>query len=515
VGGKQGGVDTPDLFNSMVESALEPVIQSWRVRHFGFPFGDEGEQGGYLNHLIWADNFIILAADIDQFESMAQELTSAMESIEFTWKESSLEVMACGALAEESIRAPAVRQTGKSESLLFAVVDHIVLLGAHINSKSETAAALEHRLAKAEAHYWAHVGAFRGGGTIKSKLKAWCTGPSASVLLGSCAWQVSQSLLHKLKVWEWHFLRRAFRLRRKPGEGAMAANVRTSALIKRWMHVHNVKPLHIRVLRSVFKHAWREKTFPGHGGHNYLAMSRSFRSREWWEHFKYFGEYRKRRRLNMLHSSGGQFSHREDVFCEYFGVDWREVSCEASCKRPRVQKYRVEDLPARHEKDGVDEDVIVWDTRAKRFVTVCDCQPLVDVVMGRNLPAGSGNAAVFEKIYGQVASLFDNGWLPYQSHQDPVLWRNRNHNAKADHIANVTLNAGKSWHQEYPLPPGRLLCDAVVVTHCDGGRRGPGSTAAAWIVEAMWPDDTLQVIALSGAHLDDAAATSSFDAEAL
>ena len=182
-----------------------------------------------------------------------------------------------------------------------------------------------------------------------------------------------------------------------------------------------------------------------------------------------------------------KFSHWEDVFCEYFGVWWRtkrdecaslrdwmchfddfchhvcqkwdlpvpapppelapDVACEVPCKRPRVQKYRIEDLPAHHELEGIDEDIFSWDTRAKRFVIVCDCQPLVDVVMGRNLPEGSGNTAVFRTICDHVARLFDAGWLPHQSHRDPVVWKNRNHNAKADHIANVTLDVGSSWHE--------------------------------------------------------------------
>ena len=82
-------------------------------------------------------------------------------------------------------------------------------------------------------------------------------------------------------------------------------------------------------------------------------------------------------------------------------------------------------------------------------------------------------------------------------------------------IVHDTLDAGSSWHEEYRLPPGRFLSEAVLVAHCDGSRRGPGSTAAAWIVEALWPDDTIQIISTSGVHLDESAATSSFDAEAL
>ena len=34
-GGKQGGVETPDQFNAMLEAIMEPAVVSWRVRKFG------------------------------------------------------------------------------------------------------------------------------------------------------------------------------------------------------------------------------------------------------------------------------------------------------------------------------------------------------------------------------------------------------------------------------------------------------------------------------------------------
>ncbi len=37
-GGKQGGVETPEVFNAMIEWALDPLAQSWAERGMGFDF---------------------------------------------------------------------------------------------------------------------------------------------------------------------------------------------------------------------------------------------------------------------------------------------------------------------------------------------------------------------------------------------------------------------------------------------------------------------------------------------
>eukprot|EP00973_Karenia_brevis_P017811 2447523-Karenia_brevis.AAC.1 len=64
-GGRQGGVDTPFIFNQVVDAALEETVQHWRINKFGFEMldhlrlGDVGSLGyvtSHLSHLIWADN---------------------------------------------------------------------------------------------------------------------------------------------------------------------------------------------------------------------------------------------------------------------------------------------------------------------------------------------------------------------------------------------------------------------------------------------------------------------------
>eukprot|EP00973_Karenia_brevis_P077259 10732218-Karenia_brevis.AAC.1 len=56
-GGRQGGVETPEVFNLMVESAAAAVSVRWKEKNYGFTVDDKA----YISHLAWADNFFLLA----------------------------------------------------------------------------------------------------------------------------------------------------------------------------------------------------------------------------------------------------------------------------------------------------------------------------------------------------------------------------------------------------------------------------------------------------------------------
>ena len=62
-------MEPPDLFNIFMDSVLAPLVSSWRARRFGV-LRDVFPQG--LTHLVWADNVYLLAADLGQFQTMAQ-----------------------------------------------------------------------------------------------------------------------------------------------------------------------------------------------------------------------------------------------------------------------------------------------------------------------------------------------------------------------------------------------------------------------------------------------------------
>ena len=80
----------------------------------------------------------------------------------------------------------------------------------------------------------------------------------------------------------------------------------------------------------IFKHAWREFAGSSPTGVNFLAKSRLFRNRMWWEVFKVKRDYYRRRQENLVHAFSGPFTQWEDIFCDYFGVDWRVA--RDSCK---------------------------------------------------------------------------------------------------------------------------------------------------------------------------------------
>ena len=101
-GGKQGGVDTPDLFNVVVEYLLENLIESWTRRKYGVVYAEASgtHSEKRVNHLIWCDNIWILADDRDSLQIMITDLTAAIHAGGFTWKPSSSQVMGAGDVAE-------------------------------------------------------------------------------------------------------------------------------------------------------------------------------------------------------------------------------------------------------------------------------------------------------------------------------------------------------------------------------------------------------------------------------
>ena len=98
-GGKQGGIETPEEFNVMIEFVLQPLVDRGRHERMGFCFGEDDERP--LSHLIWADNVILIAKSPNEFNQMAQELTDAICSIGFQWKRSSLEAILCGPISRQ------------------------------------------------------------------------------------------------------------------------------------------------------------------------------------------------------------------------------------------------------------------------------------------------------------------------------------------------------------------------------------------------------------------------------
>ena len=99
-GGKQGGVETPDQWNAVMDNMLEPLVVSWSMRKMGFCLQPDGKDAIYFSHAVWADNIVLFAASLSMMQTMVHELTLSVTSRGFDWKASSLEVLPSGSLAE-------------------------------------------------------------------------------------------------------------------------------------------------------------------------------------------------------------------------------------------------------------------------------------------------------------------------------------------------------------------------------------------------------------------------------
>ena len=324
-GGKQGGVETPEVFNIMMEYALEPSVASWKSRSFGFAFGEVNDSPVRLTHLIWADNIILFATDVAQFETMAQDVTEAVYALGFSWKFNSMECMLCGPLSVAPLST--VPQVFADGPRCFKVVHQMVILGVMYDTSASTGASVEYRLQKGGACFWKHFKTLSGSGSVQSRLRGWSTGPVAAAIYGCNSWHLSKSLLVRLRRWELAFLRKMFKTKWRPGEGRMAYNRRTATLIQGWFESFGVLPLYLRVIDAVFRNSWAERGRLHGALPNFLACCREFRCRAWWESIRDLRGQRVEE--GFVHAGKGPRCKWEDVFCVAFGVNWRH--CRDRC----------------------------------------------------------------------------------------------------------------------------------------------------------------------------------------
>ncbi|CAK0799693.1 unnamed protein product, partial [Prorocentrum cordatum] len=78
-GGKQGGVETPEESNAVVDHALEPLVCSWAVRGMSFRL-DLPEGAQYFSHAVWADNGFLFASGPAMMQAMLAEVAAAVNA---------------------------------------------------------------------------------------------------------------------------------------------------------------------------------------------------------------------------------------------------------------------------------------------------------------------------------------------------------------------------------------------------------------------------------------------------
>ena len=91
LGGWQGGSATPDIANIILEEVLRDTIKSWEDRQIGYhiaALNDDQKTFTYTesNHAVWADNVFLVAKNVDEAQTMLNEITTALLNANLQWK---------------------------------------------------------------------------------------------------------------------------------------------------------------------------------------------------------------------------------------------------------------------------------------------------------------------------------------------------------------------------------------------------------------------------------------------
>ena len=242
----------------------------------------------------------------------------------FIWKPSSLECLEVGPVQAHDGGTLRVDQDGAVFE--YESKEALILLGEYIDRTGSSQDSLAYNLGKAESHYLKHQKILRNKALpLCKRLGAWVQSPATVACNSSETWHLSEGLLRNLRTWERQMLRRMLGLRRRPHENHAQFNIRSAAMIAKWMEGSGQQFAYAIVLKLVFKSDWREQSFRLSAGEQPLKHAREYRSALWWHTVYALTRQWKRRRLELQHARAGQQrSTWENPFVAVWGIHWRE-----------------------------------------------------------------------------------------------------------------------------------------------------------------------------------------------
>ena len=516
-GGWQGGINTPDQFNQVLRRHLEDIILGWETRGLGVTFGGKL----IANHIFFADNGFILADKLEDGMLMMQQLTDRLYKIGFEWKPSSLQLMMVGADADQTIDRSL--QLPHATSVKICQVSQMEVLGTLIDHEGSHRESVHFRLLQAERSFQKHRQVLCGRGSPGQKLAAWESTVSTSATFAAGVTPLTRELAHDVNAWENRHLR--FVLRLRPWEAEMQQeNGYTVFLQRSARYIDYLRGLCNRpslvhlMLRAYFREAWKEKVRADRDGRNRTLELREYRNARWWKDILAI-PFHARKYHGWVHARpGAPLRQWEDLMVEMCGVDWRTLRDSSNSKREWMKQAddiinilcSLWDLPSLSKKaskpsppdmfmhkslgEWPDRELdhpadSAWEDAGKRFLFVMDSQVVQQVCCGHAALTQEKYRCVFRRIVVKLVSFLTQGLAPPRSIDDPVQWRPREFNTRADYLCNKALDSKSSYshaEESCQLEMYKTI-GANWMAYSDGGGRGDGWSAFAWIVYAVVP----------------------------
>ena len=457
----------------------------------------------------------LFAKSLEEFAIMQESLHKYLVSrYNWQWKADSLEVMCVHCQSEHDH----FNFLAGDQLLRFRSVSSIGVLGMNISRDGSSVESFDFRLRQADKLVYKHEKLLKKPGPLGPRLDAWRSASQASAAYASGTYALTRALLVTARSWEFKVLRRILKVRRKPEEAFFIYCQRSAARIQKWLELFHVAPLHIVILRNVFRAVWKD-----HGANKVAAAIRDDRSRVWWTAHQN-DPLHVRRVIGAVASRPGPKTCFEDVFVTAFGVDWRKIrdSCakrtdwlrkeaefikkvcsswalpcpaegspvlgfrlEATVERVPVRFSDPIPFPPDQPLDGQ------WNnpstaSPARSFEFVVDNQALANIMNGNAI----SNTEEYDDILGNLHQLLlvmlQNGMQSRLNFMNPVRWVPRQLNTGADHLCHCATDAADTnTHAHFTLEVSRtaahLAAGSCFQAFSDGSFDGGSGSCACYV----------------------------------
>ena len=240
------------------------------------------------------------------------------------------------------------------------------------------------------------------------------------------------------------------------------------------LRTRTLTPLHEKVLKMVFKEAWRLKnpTQQLAGGADYL---RGIKDDMWWNGLKDLSG-NKRTTGDTKHRRSGPTTSWETPLVQGIGADWRgrrdqsskeewkersDEACESLGRKWDLwlrSKTKSEDKEPPKKKQKVEEVKPTQKWRQEdshysgcpgKILLVTDNESLSKIVNGAEVYTGDdvGTRGSLATTTELLVEAQEKGWTTRDHHRDFALWRPREWNQLADYYANYCMNTKCTWQK--------------------------------------------------------------------
>ena len=188
-------------------------------------------------------------------------------------------------------------------------------------------------------------------------------------------------------------------------------------------------------------------------------------------------------------SDKAEWRHSGDAFINEVCAAWHLPLLPQPSPRKTIslRKDPCEKLPPHWpEHELVHEDDHKWQADRQRFAFIIDSQVVQRVTCGHASITNDTYRHVFQRIMNRIVKLIDSSLLPSRDTADPVQWRPREFNARADYLCNQALDSKSSYCFIDDCIDDYRIDGVHWEAFSDGACRGDGFSPFSWIIYAVW-----------------------------